>query len=107
MNFKENLFYVMKQRGVTGAEVARRLDVSRQAFQYYLKGSVNLRTLGALADVLDTTPATLLSEVPLSELEAIPTRQRITATALVCPCCGAELKILAKGEPPKEKKEGE
>lgn len=107
MNFKQNLLYVMKQRGLNGAEVARRLDISRQAFQCYLTGSISLRTLEALADVLDTTPATLLSEVPLSELEAIPTRQHITAAILVCPSCGAELKLIAKGEPQKDKKESE
>lgn len=104
MNFKENLLYVLKKRGITQTDAAKRLDVTKQAFAYYTKGNISLDTLQKIADVLDTTPATLISEIPLSELESIPTRQRVTATALVCPCCGVELRLIAKGEPPKEAK---
>lgn len=107
LNFKENVLFVLKKRGLNQTVVSRRLGVTKQAFQYYLRGNISLETLDRIATAIDTTPAALLSEVPLSEMEAIPTRQHITSTTLVCPSCGAELKLIAKGEPQKEKKEGE
>ena len=107
MNFKENVLFVLKQRGMTQVEASKRLDVTRQAFQHYLTGAITLRTLTSLADVLDTTPQTLLSEIPLSELDGpIPTRQKkVTAAAFVCPCCGAQLKVIIKGEKQKDEPE--
>ena len=99
INFKDNVLFVLKKRGMNQAQASRMLGISKQAFQYYLKGNVTLSTISNIADVLDTTPATLLSEVPLEHLEdSIPTRLHQSATTLTCPCCGAELKILAKGE---------
>ncbi|MBR5414197.1 MAG: helix-turn-helix transcriptional regulator [Fibrobacter sp.] len=98
-NFRENVLYVLKARGLTQTEVAKRLDVTKQSIQHYLSGRITVPTLYALADALDTTPATLLSEVPLSMTgEAIPGRQKASATTLTCPCCGAELKLMARAD---------
>lgn len=97
-NFRENFLYVLKKRGMSQVDVANKLGLTKQSIQHYLTGRINLPTLYKIADALNTTPAALLSEIPLSELEAVPAANRQTITTLVCPSCGAELRLLAKAE---------
>lgn len=97
MDFKENVKYVLNARGMTQVDLANKLGVTKQSIQHYLNGNITLAVVMKMAIALDTTIDTLVSEAPLSTRDdAIPNRSIPTATTLVCPHCGKEIKIIAK-----------
>ena len=98
MNIKDNILYILKKRGMTQVELAEKMGVSKQQIQAYLRGSSTVTSLQKVAIALDTTLETIVSEVPLSvRNEAIPSRAIPTTTTLVCPHCGKEIIVIAKG----------
>lgn len=98
MNIKDNIIYILKRRGMTQVELAEKMGVSKQQIQAYLRGKITLTSLQKIAVALDTTTETIVSEVPLSvRNEAIPSRTIPTTTTLVCPHCGKEIVVIAKG----------
>lgn len=97
MDIKENIKFILKQRGMTQKELAEKLGFTRGMIQYYFDGNLTLTSLQKIADALDTTIATVISEEPLSMLPGpVPNKSSVSATTLVCPHCGKEIKIIAK-----------
>lgn len=97
MNIHENIKFVLKNRGMTQKDLADKLGVARRTAMYYLKGNITVETLEKIANALDTTVETLVSETPLHlKNDAIQQRVNTTASKLVCPHCGAEMTIVAK-----------
>lgn len=98
MDLRENIKFILQKRGMTQVELAAKMGVSKQQLQYYINGNTTLKSLQKIAVALDTTMETLVSEVPLNTRnEAIPTRHIPTSTRLVCPFCGKEMDLVAKG----------
>lgn len=97
MNIRENIKFVLKSRGLTQGELADRMGVSRRTVQYYTNGNITVETLIKMANALNTTVETLVSETPLELKDGpVPERKNTTATYLTCPHCGAEISIVAK-----------
>ena len=97
MDIKENVKYILKKRNMTQDDLARKMEVSRQTINYYLKGNITIDTLKKMALALDTTIETIISDTPLVwKEETIPTHSSATKTKLVCPHCGEEITIIAK-----------
>lgn len=97
MDIGENIKFILKVRKLNQTELAQILGVSKRTVQYYTTGNVSVDTLSKIAEALDTTVETLVSETPLYlKLDPIPTRTRMTDTKLVCPHCGEEITIMAK-----------
>lgn len=97
MDIKENIKFILKQRGMTQKELADKLGLSIRTVQYYFDGNLTLTSLQKIADALDTTISTVISEEPLAMIPGpVPNKSSITATTLVCPHCGKEIKIIAK-----------
>lgn len=98
MNIRENIKYILSKRGMTQVDLARKMGVSKQQIQSWISKNATIDSLQRMAVVLDTTVETLVSEVPLNiRNEAIPTRHIPTTTRLVCPFCGKEMDLIAKG----------
>lgn len=97
MNIRENIKFVLKSRGLTQGELADKMGVSRRSIQYYTNGNITVETLVKIADALNTTVETLVSETPLEmKLGPIPEKKNTTATRLTCPHCGGEIAIVAR-----------
>ena len=97
MDIKENINFILQQRGMTQTDIAEKLDVTRQTISYYLHGNITLQNLQRIADALDTTVEAIVSEVPLSAKgETIPKSGKTTVARLVCPHCGQEITIIAR-----------
>lgn len=97
MNINENIKFVLKSRGMTQAELADKMGVSRRTIQYYTKGNITVETLVKMAEALNTTVETLVSDMPLHlKGGAVPEIKNSTATRLICPHCGAEISIVAR-----------
>ena len=67
MNIGENLKKLRKQKGLTQKDVAKILDISRQAYCRYEKNQreLSLEFLCMLADFYDETTDTILGREPL------------------------------------------
>lgn len=97
MDIKENVRYVLEKRGMTQKSLADKLGVSKTAVGYYLRGNITINNLQKIADALDTTVETLVSETPLHVKGGpIQDKGRITTSTLVCPFCGEPISIVAK-----------
>ena len=97
MDIKGNVKYILQQRGMTQTDLANRLGVSKQQVQSYLNGNTTVESLLKMAIALDTTVENIVSEIPLAyKDQSIKPQENFTASTLVCPHCGEEIKILAK-----------
>lgn len=97
MDIRENIRYVLEKRGMTQKGLADKLGVSKTAVGYYLRGNITINNLQKIADALDTTVETLVSETPLSVKGGpIQDKGRVTSTTLICPNCGETISIIAK-----------
>ena len=96
MDIKENVRYVLEKRGMTQKALADKLGVSKTAVGYYLRGNITIGNLQKIADALDTTVETLVSETPLyAKKGPIQEKGRVTSTTIVCPHCGETISIIA------------
>lgn len=97
MDIKENVRYILEKRGMTQVDLARTLGVSKTAVGYYLRGNITIGNLQKIADALNTTVETIVSETPLyAKHEPIQEKGRVTTATLTCPHCGREITIIAK-----------
>lgn len=97
MDIAENIKFILKVRKLNQTKLAELMGVSKRTVQYYINGNITVDTLCKLADALDTTVETLVSETPLYlKLDPVPQKTRMTDTKLVCPHCGEEITIMAK-----------
>ena len=97
MDIKDNIKYILAKRGMNQNDLAQAIGVSRQSIHYYFNGNISLETLQKLAEALNTTVETIVSETPLKWKEDnIPSKSSATETRLICPHCGEEIEIFAK-----------
>jgi len=97
MDIRENIKFILKTRGMTQGALAEKLGVSTRTVMYYLKGNITIETLQKMAEAMDTTVETLVSETPLHlKIQPIPNNSNITSTTMVCPHCGKEITLIAK-----------
>lgn len=97
MDIKENIRFVLEKRGMTQKDLADRLGVSKTAVGYYLHGNITIGNLQKIADALDTTVETLVSETPLAVKGGpIQDKGRVTSATIVCPHCGETINLIAK-----------
>ena len=97
MDIKENVRYVLEKRGMTQTDLAKKLGVSKTAVGYYLRGNITIGNLQKIADALDTTIETLVSETPLyAKNEPIQNKGRVTTATITCPHCGDTITLIAK-----------
>jgi transcriptional regulator with XRE-family HTH domain len=73
---------VMKDKGVTVQEIAKKLGISRVALSYQLNGSPRLDTLQKIADALDVNILDLFKDTRPKEKEKF-----------TCPYCGNPLDV--------------
>lgn len=97
MDIRENIKYILKDRGMTQVELAEKMGVSKQQIQSYISRNATVDSLQRIAIALDTTLETIVSEVPLNlRNDPIPSRHIPTTTKLICPHCGKEMDLVAK-----------
>ena len=97
MDIKENIKFILEQRGMTQTVLARTLGVSKTAVGYYLRGNITINNLQRIADALDTTVETIVSETPLAAKGGpIQEKGRVTTSTVVCPHCGETITIIAR-----------
>lgn len=96
MYIKENIDYILKQKGMTKMALADQMGISNQLLNTYTKDSVSVKRLEKVALALGTTVADLLSDPPLSRKHTFTQKNEKTTTLLVCPHCGKELKLTAE-----------
>lgn len=97
MDIKENIRFILEKRGMTQKNLADKLGVSKTAVGYYLRGNITINNLQKIADALDTTVETIVSETPLyAKGGPIQDKGRVTSTSLVCPHCGEPISIVAR-----------
>ena len=95
MYLKENIEYILKEKGMTKLALAGKMGISNQLLNSYLKDSVTIKRLEKVAVALGTTMSDLLSDPPLSRKHTFTQKNEATSTTLVCPHCGKELKLTA------------
>ena len=97
MDIRENIRYILENRGMTQTDLAKTLGVSKTSVGYYLRGNITINNLQKIADALNTTVETIVSETPLSVKGGpIQDKGRVTSTQLTCPHCGKEITLIAK-----------
>lgn len=97
MDIKDNIRYILEQRGMTQVDLAKKLGVSKTAVGYYLRGNITIANLQKIADALNTTVETIVSETPLYVKKGpIEEKGRITASSITCPHCGETITLIAK-----------
>ena len=101
MNIKENVKYILQQRGLTQVQLANRMGVTKQQIQSYINKNATIDSLLKMAVALDTTVETLVSETPLALKDVpIPSRDKeagdFSVARIFCPHCGEEITIIAK-----------
>lgn len=74
---------ILKEKGITGTELAKQLGVTQGAFSQYISsnGNPSLKTLQKIATALN---------VPITELFAAPL---VGAASLSCPHCGKSIAV--------------
>lgn len=96
MYIKENIDYILKQKGMTKMALADQMGISNQLLNTYTKDSVSVKRLEKVSLALGTTVADLLSDPPLSRKHTFTQKNEKTTALLVCPHCGKELKLTAE-----------
>lgn len=74
---------ILKEKGITGTELAKQLGVTQGAFSQYISanGNPSLKTLQKIATALN---------VPITELFAAPS---VGAASVSCPHCGKSISV--------------
>ena len=74
---------ILKEKGITGTELAKQLGVTQGAFSQYISanGNPSLKTLQKIATALN---------VPITELFAAPS---VGAVSVSCPHCGKSISV--------------
>lgn len=74
---------ILKEKGITGTEIAKQLGVTQGAFSQYISenGNPSLKTLQKIASALN---------VPIQELFTAP---MVGAASISCPHCGKSIAV--------------
>lgn len=112
MDINENIKTLCKIRGLSFADLADRLKVTRQTLYRQSTGAVQLSTVERIANALQVPPFILLHPSPAAALLQIRTGQapgpedttsQGDATQITCPFCGGRLQIQIRPEERREK----
>ena len=95
ITIKENVVFILMAKGLTQEKLAEKLGITRQNLHYLLNGNITLDRLAEIAEALNTLPAELISNPPLTMKKSFIQISEPTDTTLTCPCCGKILKITA------------
>lgn len=94
MNIKENVRYILERKGMTQAELGRKMGLTKQDVYAFLnREGITLTTMRKFAEALEVPVEMLVSETPLSVRYDIP-----TVTEITCPCCGEKISLIAKAK---------
>lgn len=74
---------VMRRKGLTTSELAKKLGVTRETIQRQIRGTPNVETIQRYAEAL---------EVDITELFRSNKKEEVSINA-VCPHCGKHIKI--------------
>jgi transcriptional regulator with XRE-family HTH domain len=114
--FRERLVARMQERKITGAELARKAKLSKDAISTYtsMRSLPTPKTLGRLADALGCKPTDLIPEKPISETlleirEHSKTGYKVLVVKMPLPTMEAmhHYKLLAKLEEDMARKNGQ
>lgn len=84
MSVEENIRKKMSEKGITQADLADAIGVSRPAISITLKRNMRIDTLLKIANVLDVAPGELLGENSQAQTDHVSVK---------CPHCGAEITL--------------
>ena len=103
MDINENIKTLCKIRGISFADLAARLNITRQTLYKQSTGAAQLSTVERIADALQVPAWIILHPAPAAALVQIRTGQvpeartsnagTIQAARLLCPICGSRLQI--------------
>ena len=106
MDINENIKTLCKVRGLSFADLAARLNITRQTLYRQSTGAAQLSTVERIADALQVPAWIILHPAPAAALVQIRTGQvpgpaeartsnagTIQAARLLCPICGSRLQI--------------
>lgn len=96
ITIKENVTFILKAQGSTQGELADKLGITRQNLHYLLNGNITLDRLADIAEALNTLPAELISDPPLTKRKTFTQIAQPTTSTITCPCCGNTLKLTAE-----------
>ena len=103
MNINGNIKLLCKETGTSFADLANRLNITRQTLYRQSAGAVQLSTLERIAKALNVPPFVLLHPAPLAAFRQYRTgTQDRTPTArvvFICPSCGARLEVIRTTAP--------
>lgn len=106
MDINENIKTICKIRGISFAQLANRLNITRQTLYKQSTGAAQLSTVERIASALQVPAWIILHPAPAAALIQIRTGQvpgpsqddtnqagTIQAARLLCPICGGRLQI--------------
>ena len=105
MDINENIKTLCKTRGISFADLAARLNITRQTLYKQSTGAAQLSTVERIATALNVPAWIILHPAPAAALVQIRTGQvpgpedrtnqagTIQAARLLCPICGSRLQI--------------
>ena len=111
MDINKNIKLLCSARGITFAQLADRLNITRQTLYRQSTGAAQLSTVEKIATALQVPAWIILHPAPLAALRQIRTGQVTTASqdqdsttgqtspaVLHCPICGGRIKIQIRRE---------
>lgn len=108
MDINKNIKLLCSAQGITFAQLAYRLNITRQTLYKQSTGAAQLASLERIATALNVPPFLLLHPAPLAALARARTGQVTTAShdttgqtspaVLRCPICGSRLQIQIQRE---------
>ena len=111
MDLNKNIKLLCSAQGITFAQLADRLNVTRQTLYKQSTGAAQLASLERIAAALNVPPFVLLHPAPPAALRQIRTGQVTTASqdqdsttgqtspaVLLCPVCKSRLQIQIQGD---------
>ena len=109
MDINRNIKLLCSAQGITFAQLAARLNITRQTLYKQSTGAAQLASLERIANALSVPPFLLLHPAPLAVLARARTGQVTTASqdsttgqtspaVLRCPICGGRIKIQIRRE---------
>ena len=103
MTIRKNMEFLLRTKGITKQELARRLDVAPSGITQYMDSpNIGLESIRRIARALEVSSADLIASPPLSyrnkpskELDA---DEKPVKASFICPCCGHKINLTIDAE---------
>ena len=100
MDLNENIKILCKARGLTFADLADRLNITRQTLYRQSTGAAQLSTVERIADALAVPAFVLIHPAPLAALaiwnsSSAPAQAPGPAAVVLCPYCNRPIQLQA------------